>query len=83
MIVEIRCGRRDRAGRLSVWRLVAQHGPDASLPHVMAAEVCACPNRDSAQIQNRCGPYSPTLERLFRARDPVFYRNINAFLPTV
>jgi hypothetical protein len=34
------------------------------------AEIGDCPDRDSAQIQNRCDPYSPTLGRLFRAREP-------------
>jgi hypothetical protein len=42
---------------------------DAPMPHVIESEVGACPNRDSAQIQNRCNPYSPTLGRLFCARE--------------
>jgi len=53
-----------------VQRLLAQRGPDVPVRHVMEAEIGACPNRDSPQIQNRCDPYSPALGRLFRARKP-------------
>jgi len=64
----IRCWRCDRAGRLSLQRLLAQHGPDVSVRHLMEPEVGACPNRDSAQIQNHSDPYSPALGRLFAHR---------------
>jgi len=36
----------------------------------MQAQIGAGPNRDSAQLQNRCYPFSPTLRQLFRARAP-------------
>ena len=65
-IVEIRCGRCERHGRLSVARLLAEHGPDAAMGHVLHAQVGDCPNKDSGQIQNRCDPYCPDLAQLFR-----------------
>jgi hypothetical protein len=37
----------------------------------MQAQIGACPNRDNAQLQNRCNPYCPDLVRLFGASGPV------------
>jgi hypothetical protein len=65
--IDIRCSRCDRHGRLSVARLMAEHGPNAAMGHVMRAQVGDCQNRDSAQIQNRCDPFCPDLARLFQA----------------
>jgi hypothetical protein len=56
-------------GRLSVVRLLAQYGPDATMRDIMRAQSGACPNRDDAQLQNRCNPYCPDLVRLFGALD--------------
>jgi len=63
-MIELRCGRCDRHGRLSVKRLLAER-----MPH--CATLCArkqigsCPHRDDAQIYTRCDPYCPTLAQLF------------------
>jgi hypothetical protein len=65
-MIEIRCGRCDRTGRLSVARLLAEHGPGAAMGHVMHALVGGCPNKESGQVQQRCDPYCPDLPRLFR-----------------
>ena len=67
-MLEIRCGRCERHGRLSVARLLAAHGPDAEFGAVMRLLVLDCPNKDSPQIQNRCDPYCPDLPRLFLPR---------------
>jgi hypothetical protein len=67
VMLEIRCGRCDRSGRLSVARLLAEHGPGAAMGHVLHSQVGDCPQRDSGQIQRRCDPYCPDLVRLFRA----------------
>jgi hypothetical protein len=64
-MLEIRCGRCDRHGRLSVARLLAVHGPDAEFGAVMRLLVRDCSHRDEQQIQNRCDPYCPDLVRLF------------------
>jgi hypothetical protein len=47
-LIEIRCGRCDRAGRLSVARLLAEHGPDAAIGHVVHSQVGDCPKRDAS-----------------------------------
>ena len=49
-MIEVRCGRCDRRGRLNTARLLAEHGPDAAIAEVMRAQVGDCPKRDSAQI---------------------------------
>jgi hypothetical protein len=72
-MIEIGCGRCDRAGRLSVARLLAAHGPGAAMGHVLHGLVGDCPNTDSEQLQKRCDPYCPDLPRLFltsAAADP-------------
>jgi hypothetical protein len=65
-VLEIRCGRCDRHGRLNTARLLAEHRPDAKMRDVMRAQVGDCPKREDAQIQNRCDPYCPDLVRPFR-----------------
>jgi hypothetical protein len=36
-MIQIRCGRCDRHGRLSVARLLAEYGPDVPVGHIMRA----------------------------------------------
>ena len=60
-MIELRCGRCDRQGRLSTARLLAEHGPGAAMGEVMRAQVGDCPKRESTQIQERCDPYCPDL----------------------
>ena len=64
-MIEIRCGRCDRYGRLSVARLLAEYGPNADMGAVLRALVGDCPKRDARQIQDRCDPFCPTLVELF------------------
>ena len=42
----------------------------AAMRDIMQAQIGACPNRDNAQLQNRCNPYCPDLVRLFAASEP-------------
>jgi len=67
-MIEIRCGRCDRTGRLSVARLLEAHGPGAAMGSVLHALVGDCPRREGSQIHARCDPYCPDLPRQFRAR---------------
>jgi hypothetical protein len=53
-MIDIRCGRCDRHGRLSVQRLLARYGPDAAMGHVMREQIGSCPHRNDAQLQTRC-----------------------------
>jgi len=49
-MIEIQCARFERSGCPSVHRLVAQHGPEVSVRHVMEAEIAVSQSRDNAQI---------------------------------
>ena len=64
-MIEVRCGRCERHGRLSVDRLLAEWGADASLRDIMHEQIGSCPHRNDAQIYTRRDPYCPTLVELF------------------
>ena len=64
-MIDIRCGRCDRHGRLSVARLMAEWGADASLRDIMHEQIGSCPHRNDTQIYTRCDPFCPTLVELF------------------
>jgi len=50
-MIEIRCGRCDRTGRLSVARLLEAHGPGAAMGSVLHALMGDCPRRaDPARV---------------------------------
>ena len=57
-MIELRCGRCERHGRLSVRRLLAEWGSDASIRDIMHEQIGSCPHRDDAQIYTR-DPYCP------------------------
>ncbi len=69
-MLELRGGGCDRHGRLSVKRLIAQHGPDATVRQIMRAQIGDCPKKDSQQWYDRCDPYCPDLARLFSPYGP-------------
>jgi len=56
-MLEIRCGRCDRHGRLSVARLLAEWGADASIRDIMHKQIGSCPHRNDTQLCTRCDPY--------------------------
>lgn len=60
-MLDMRCGRRERHGRLSVARLLAEHGPDVPARRAWPDRIGDWPNRDHTQLQSRGDPYSPTL----------------------
>jgi len=49
-MIDIRCGRCDRYGRLSVARLLTEWGPDASLRDIMHEQIGSCPHRNGTQL---------------------------------
>ena len=64
-MIDIRCGRCERHGQLSVKRLLGEWGADASIRDIMREQVGNCPHRDDMQLYSRCDPYCPTLVQLF------------------
>ena len=66
-MIEVRCHRCARYGRVSTARLLAEHGPDAGMPTVLSSLAGECPQREAYAIQHRCNIYSPDLVRLPQA----------------
>jgi len=64
-MIDIRCSRCERHGRLSVKRMMARYGPDASLRDIMHEQIGSCPHRNDTQLYTRCDPYCATLVQLF------------------
>jgi hypothetical protein len=58
-MIELRCGRCDRHGRLSVARLLAEYGADAPVRRAMQDQIGDCPHRNDMQWYTRCDPYCP------------------------
>jgi len=69
-VLDIRCVRCDRHGRLSMQRLLTEYGADAPVRRAMQDLIGECPNRDHSELQSRCDPYSPTLVELFSMPEP-------------
>jgi hypothetical protein len=57
--LEVRCGRCDRHGSLSLSRLIAQQGRGAAVPDVPRALVGDCPKREAFNLHDRCDPFVP------------------------
>lgn len=65
-MLQVRCGRCPRAGRLSLTRLIALHGPHATIGAVATSLTAACPNRNGSTYQ-RCDVFCPELPGWFMA----------------
>jgi hypothetical protein len=63
--MELRCGRCEHPGWLSVARLTREYPPETRLHEIMKAQIGDCPNRNARQERERCDVYSPTLSPLF------------------
>lgn len=63
-MIEVRCGRCPRAGRLSLAHLIAEHGPDTPIASAVVSLVADCPNRDGLAYE-RCDVFWPAVMRGF------------------
>jgi hypothetical protein len=66
-ILEVACHRCDRRGRLSVERLIAEHGANTGLPDLWGTLAGGCPHAKSTAMHDRCAIHYPKLPRLFLA----------------
>jgi hypothetical protein len=66
-MLEVACHRCDRRGRLSLERLIAEHGADMGLPELRTILAGDCPRAGSVTINDRCGVHYPQLPELFPA----------------
>jgi hypothetical protein len=59
-MIDIRCGRCERPGRLSVKRLLASYRPEASIRDITREQIDSCLLRYT-QLITRCGPSGATM----------------------
>jgi hypothetical protein len=64
-VLEIACNRCDRKGRVSVDRLMAEHGALMSIPTLLALLSADCPKRIAAETHDVCGSHMPQLPSMF------------------
>lgn len=60
-MLAVACSRCDRRGRVSVHRLVADHGADKPLSASLASLAADCPRRADASWLDRCDRFFPYL----------------------
>ena len=64
-LLEIKCHRCERHGRVSLARLIEEHGADTGLPDLWENLAGDCPNARTAALNGRCAIYYPQLPALF------------------
>ena len=67
-LLEIKCHRCDRHGRVSLARLIENHGSDTGLPDLWESLAGDCPNARTTALNSRCAIYYPQLPALFLPR---------------
>lgn len=61
----VSCNRCDRRGRLSVARLLTEHGPAQPIPTLREIIAADCPKMQARHLYDVCGVHFPELSRLF------------------
>jgi hypothetical protein len=64
-LLEINCHRCERRGRVSLARLINEHGADTGLPDLWESLAGDCEQARSTAVHNRCANYYPQLPGLF------------------
>ena len=64
-LLDIPCHRCERSGRVSLARLIEEHGADTGIPDLWQNLAGDCPQARSAALNNRCAIYYPQLPALF------------------
>jgi hypothetical protein len=62
----VACNRCDRRGRLSIDRLLAEHGQGLPIPELRRIVAADCPKMQAGQVHDVCGAHFPELYGLFR-----------------
>ena len=63
-LLEIKCHRCDRHGRVSLARLIDEHGVDGGLPDLWETLAGDCEHARASGLNNRCAIYYPQLPLL-------------------
>ena len=64
-MLDVACHRCERRGRVSLARLIEDHGADMGLPDLWKSLAGDCPNAHTTALNNRCAIYYPQLPALF------------------
>ena len=64
-LLEIKCHRCERHGRVSLTRLIDERGADIGLPDLWQSLAGDCEHARSTALHNRCAIYYPQLPALF------------------
>ena len=64
-ILDVACHRCERRGRVSLARLIEEHGADTGLPDLWESLAGDCQHARSAALNNRCAICYPQLPPLF------------------
>jgi hypothetical protein len=66
--VDIICKFCERRGKVSIARLMREHGPDTPIPTLLRMLSTDCPRRLAARIAEPCGVHMPELADIFAPR---------------
>ena len=69
-MLEVRCGRCPRIGRLRIDKLIDEHGRDMSLPDLRTILAANCEHVTAARRKDRCQVFYPQLRELKREGAP-------------
>ena len=61
-MLEVRCGKCPRRGRLHVDQLIAKHGHDMGLPELRTILAGDCEHNNAAAYHDRCKVFYPQLK---------------------
>ena len=64
-LLDIACHRCERSGRVSLARLIDEHGADTGLPDLWESLAGDCQHAHTTALNNRCAIYYPQLPPLF------------------
>jgi hypothetical protein len=61
VMLDVACSKCDRRGRLSVAKLIAEHGADMRLPDLREVLAGDCPRLRATSYSDRCAVHYPQL----------------------
>ncbi len=63
-MLEVRCGKCTRSGRLKIDKLIDEHGRDMSLPDLRKHLIGDCEHKAAVRRKDRCQVFYPQLREL-------------------
>ena len=63
-MLEVRCGKCPRSGRLNIDTLIDEHGRDMPLPKLRSFLAGDCEHRDAPRRSDRCQVFYPQVREL-------------------